>query len=224
MNYPETFDAFFQALTEALKLHDWRILAGLCCIALVAGARWGAGKIPGKFGAWIKGDQGGAATALLIGIAGSFGRALFASKDAISAQFILDGVVMGVTAAGGFSVVKKLFAGASAKAGAAAALALFMTLPGCAWLKQHPGVAGALDCGLKQVEAAIPGILSNVASALAGGSPDWKSLGMLEAAHGIDTVECAAMKLLSPPAGAAANPNIVKNAKAYLADRGRPVE
>lgn len=218
---PTDFDSFVQALSGALKVHDWRIVAGLGCIALTWLARLGLGKIPGKAGAFFSGDAGGALTALLVGIAGSFGRALFASKDPISAQFVIDGLVVGVTSAGGFSVVKKLFAGNVAKVAGAASIAVLLALPGCAWLQAHPGVNGALNCGENAIVSAIPSVLANVVAALAGGSPDWASLGQLELKNTPDLIKCAAQSLVDPPkaAGVKSNPNVARNARAYLAGR-----
>lgn len=218
---PQNFDDLFHAAADAVKLHDWRILAAVACVALTWAFRWGAGKIPGKLGAWIKSDQGGAFSALLMGVLGSLGHALF-GKEPFSAQFLVDGVVMGVTAAGGYATIKKLLPGASAAKAAGGAMALFLglSLGGCAWLQAHPAVAGALNCAEEAIVQSIPGILGDVGQALSGSSPDWKALGGLEASKGIDVVICAAEKLLGGAIpGAAPNPQIHKNARAYLDSR-----
>lgn len=105
---PTTTSELFDQAVSAAKVGDWRVLAGVICIGLVWLARWGVGKIPGKVGAWFNTDRGGAVMALIVGVLGSVAHML-SSKDPFSMKFIMDGAVMAVTAAGGFTVFNKLF-------------------------------------------------------------------------------------------------------------------
>lgn len=117
----------------------------------------------------------------------------------------------------GLGAVYRSLKAALKNAGPAVALfvASVLAAGGCnyaAWSAAHPRAAAALDC----VKAYAPAILADVVGALAGGSPDWSTLGRLEAVHGIDAVKCAALKAMEPTAGGAVNPNVARNARAYL--------
>lgn len=122
----------------------------------------------------------------------------------------------------GLGAIWKAFK-AAAKGAAPLALVLILvaSATGCAsydaWLAKHPKSAGVLDCGKDWIVATLPTVLSDVTSALSGSSPDWVALGKLEVQDGIAAVKCAALKLMQPTAGGASNPNVSKNAAAYLA-------
>jgi hypothetical protein len=102
----------------------------------------------------------------------------------------------------------------------AIALAFLMVLPGCAWLKAHPVIMGALNCGAAEIMNLLPTVLSDVAGALSGQSPDWGKLAELERSHSPDLIACAASKLIQAIPGASVDPRVAHNARAYLDNRG----
>src|SRR5215213_10031168 len=216
---PDTFDSFVRSFADAVLVGDWRIVTGLACITLVFGFRSLAGKLPGGVGDFFRSDRGGAVSALLVGVLGSLGHVLYATKDPINAKTFVDGVVMGVTAAGGYATVKKLnlwglLMKLFSKAGAAVVLAGLMSLSGCAWLQAHPKVSAGLMCGAQGVAL---GMVDVVATALSGPKPDWQALGNLEKSRGVDVVICAVKQLMGGAGSfASVNPNVLKNGQLYL--------
>ena len=97
--------AFVRMIVGAAKHKQWRLLIGLLLIALTWGARkFGAKKFP-----WLATDRGG--VALHIGL--SLGMALASlllSKMAINSDSVTDAITNGLIAAGGYSMLKKLWA------------------------------------------------------------------------------------------------------------------
>lgn len=98
------YDIDFNLIYQAVRSGNWRLIAAACLIVIVwALRRWGA-----AHWAFLASDRGGALLALLGGVAGAFMNALAAGAD-ISIVLILDGLSVGLTAAGGFVAVKKIF-------------------------------------------------------------------------------------------------------------------
>jgi hypothetical protein len=95
--------ATLTALYSAIQGRQWALVGVLAVVALVYAARtWGGTLLP-----WLRSDRGGAALALLAGIFGALATALL-SGTALTPLVVLDGVVLGIGAAGGYSVVRKL--------------------------------------------------------------------------------------------------------------------
>ena len=107
---------------------------------------------------------------------------------------------------------------------AVATIGLFMALmlAGCATLKAHPKISAALDCGKQGIVDSIPVIAKDVLRLLGGSSPNWSSLETLEASYGLEVVVCAVQALTgsSSMTAMSTNPMVIKNAGAYLHDRG----
>lgn len=100
---------FFGELLDAAKTKDLRAIIVLVLVGLV----WAVRKfVPADK---LKGDRAGALLALGLGIAGSFITTLAAGAP-ITPQLILDGLMIGATAAGGWTVVKKIIWPADAPA------------------------------------------------------------------------------------------------------------
>lgn len=100
---PTEWQALAKIALSAVRSSDWRLLAIGALIAVVfavraVGARW----VP-----WLKTDRGGALLALSGGVAGAVLHSLMAGAG-LGWQLLLDGAVNGVTAAGGYTMVKKL--------------------------------------------------------------------------------------------------------------------
>lgn len=109
-------------LFDAARTSNWRLLAVLALVAVVWGIR--------AFGsrAWpaLASDRGGALLALIGGITGAICHAALAGAP-VTRQLVLEGVVNGVTAAGGWAMVRKLWGAKTAadvKDDAAAAAAV----------------------------------------------------------------------------------------------------
>ena len=100
---------------EAARGRNWALVGALVLSLLIALVRRFAGriavsfagKLAGRAAAWLTTDRGGALLALLAGVAAALAAA-FGSGGGVSVQTVLDGLVAGVTAAGGYAVIRKL--------------------------------------------------------------------------------------------------------------------
>lgn len=104
----------FETLVTALQAHLWRVVVVAALVLLVLGLRYGssllATRLAGRAGAifaWFTTDRGGACLVLASGIGGAALLAVVAGK-AITLQLLVGGLTAGVTAAGGWTVVKRL--------------------------------------------------------------------------------------------------------------------
>jgi hypothetical protein len=94
---------FFESVYRAVADHDYKVAAALALVALVWAARtFGASKIP-----WLKTDRGGVALALGVSLAGAMASALMAHAK-LTAHTFLVALQVGVLAAGGWTMVKRL--------------------------------------------------------------------------------------------------------------------
>lgn len=94
---------FLESLFNAAKAGNWRLLSALALVGLVYVIRkFGQKALP-----WLGTDRGGAVSALVVGVAGSLSLALMSSAP-INAAMIVNGLGLGVMAAGGFVVVKRI--------------------------------------------------------------------------------------------------------------------
>ena len=101
----EAFDVevFAKSVLGAVQSSNWRLLAALGVVGVVFALRkWGGKKWP-----FLATDRGGAALALAFGVACAFSNA-FAAGQVPSLSLLMTGLSVGLTAAGGWSVVKKL--------------------------------------------------------------------------------------------------------------------
>jgi hypothetical protein len=212
-------EAFLKTAYDAVMHRDYRLLAATLLIGIVALARKYGARVPGKVGAFVASDRGGAVLALALAIIGGAANALLAAQP-LSLAMVGSAIYVAVLAAGGYALVKKadllgLLKGVLSKGGAALVLVLSLTT-GCAWLQAHPTAVAALHC----VEDLVLAALSDVAAAFSSGSVDWAAIGRAEEVHGLETVICAAQRLANPPAGSAVDVKVAKGANAYLAARG----
>ena len=96
---------FAQEFFNAAKSKDLRLVVIFSIVAVVfALRRWGCRLVP-----WFNTDRGGAGLALLIGILDQ-AVLMVTSGGAFTAWLLVDGVINGVTAAGGVQVLKRLLA------------------------------------------------------------------------------------------------------------------
>lgn len=103
VNPADDFGAFLSQVMAAVQAKDYQIIAALALVLVTFVARsWGKRFIP-----WLNTDRGGAVLALFLGVAGAFVTSL-AARVSFGFQTVLDGLVVGVTAAGGWTVVKKI--------------------------------------------------------------------------------------------------------------------
>ncbi len=94
---------FFSSLWSSIKGGQWRLIAMLVLVGLV----WLARTIGGKLVPWLKTDRGGALLAILAGILGALASLAIAGAK-FTPQVLIDGVMAGFTAAGGWTVAKKI--------------------------------------------------------------------------------------------------------------------
>jgi hypothetical protein len=212
--------AFLKTAYDAVMHRDYRLLAATILIGFVAVARKYGARVPGKVGAFVASDRGGAVLALGLALIGGAANALLAAQP-LSLAMVGSAMYVAVLAAGGYALVKKADLMGLAKVvlsrgGAALVLILALGTGGCAWLAAHPTVAAALKCTEDLVLAA----LVDVGAAFSSGSVDWGAIGHAEEVHGLDAVICAAQRLANPSPGAAVNVKVAKGASAYLAARG----
>ena len=102
---------FAELLYKSVKGGNWALAAALAVIGLVSLIRKYGEVLSERVKAlsWLKiftTDRGGAALALSLGVAGGVANALLAGT--MDAHTLLMGVEVGIMAAGGFTVVKKL--------------------------------------------------------------------------------------------------------------------
>ena len=120
---PSTMDpsALVQLFFAKVQTGDWKAAIALVVVAAVwAMRRWGGKKWPA-----LKTDRWGAVLTLASGVAGGIAWALN-KGGAVDARVLYDGITVGLTAAGGYTVVKRILWPSDAKkaadaAGAAAA-------------------------------------------------------------------------------------------------------
>lgn len=94
---------FLALVVGALQAREWVVLAALMVVGLVAAVRkWG----PSQW-AWLRQDRGGAALALVWGVVVAVAASLIGGA-APSGRMLLDGALLGATAAGGWTLVKKI--------------------------------------------------------------------------------------------------------------------
>jgi len=92
-------------MLRAIQTDNWKLLGLLIIIAAV----WLVRQFGGKKWAVLRTDRAGAITVLIMGTAGAIATAIGAGAD-FSPKLILNGLMMGVSAAGGWPVLKKLIA------------------------------------------------------------------------------------------------------------------
>lgn len=213
------FTGWVKAAYTAAQGGQYRMLAAVLLIGFVSVSRKYGSKVPGKVGAYVASDRGGASVTLGLAILAGVIHALLAGTP-LGLPMLATAIYISFLAAGGYSLAKKaglgdLLTAAGRRLGLIAVLVLATASGGCAWLQAHPQILTALECA--------QGIAVEVVTALAAallGPADWAQVGLLEAKYGLDAVVCAAQKLANPPATAAVNPDVVKNARTYLGLRG----
>ncbi|NTX16164.1 hypothetical protein HUA76_35880 [Myxococcus sp. CA056] len=106
---PEQFDVFAQLLFNAVTSQNYALVASLVVVLLVYLLR----KFGGAFVPFFNTDRGGAVLVLGVSLAGAVANALAAGAP-FSLALVLTAVKVALTAAGGFTLVKRLLFGAPA--------------------------------------------------------------------------------------------------------------
>lgn len=107
------------AVLNAYHGHQLLLLAALLMIGAIYVLRKGLTWLPGKVGAFFGTDRGGALITLAIGVLGAL--ALSLASNRFNSQIFAVGLTAAMTAAGGFNLIKRIFAPSDkAPAGAAA--------------------------------------------------------------------------------------------------------
>ncbi|MFY2558786.1 hypothetical protein ACN469_14255 [Corallococcus terminator] len=106
---PEQFDAFAQLLFDAVTSQNYALVASLVVVLLVFLLR----KFGGTFIPFFNTDRGGAVLVLGVSLAGAVANALAAGAP-FSLSLMLTAVKVALTAAGGFTLVKRLLFGTPA--------------------------------------------------------------------------------------------------------------
>ena len=110
-----------QLFFAKVQAGNWKAVAAIAAIGIV----WALRKFGGRYIPFLKTDRGGTLLTLATGITGGLGHALLVDAP-ITAELLTDGLAVGVTAAGGYVVVKRILWPSDVKkaadaAGAAAA-------------------------------------------------------------------------------------------------------
>ncbi len=103
---PDDPTAFLQTIVAAVQGGQWRVVAVLGLVALV----WVARRYGARYWPFLATSRGGALLALVAGCLTTFGPAVFAGTT-FSLKLVLDALMLGVTAAGGWVVVRRLWLG-----------------------------------------------------------------------------------------------------------------
>jgi hypothetical protein len=105
---PADGNAYAQLVLQALDSKNYHLLAALAVIGLTWAAKKYGTSIPAPVGPFLKTDRGGAILVLLMGVGAAIGNGLYAGAP-FSLNFLVHGLVLGVTAAGGFNLATKIF-------------------------------------------------------------------------------------------------------------------
>lgn len=104
---PSNTDAFLQAIVDAITGGQWRAVVVLAAVGGVYLLRTFGTKIPGKVGEFLASNRGGAVLALLFAVVSGLGTMVLAGK-AITFKAVLDVLLLGFTAIGGWVGVRRL--------------------------------------------------------------------------------------------------------------------
>lgn len=104
---PSNTDAFLDAIVQAITGGQWRAVVVLVAVGAVYALRVGGTKLPGKVGAFLATSRGGAVLALLFAVVSGLGAMVLAGK-AITLKSVLDVLLLGFTAIGGWVGVRRL--------------------------------------------------------------------------------------------------------------------
>lgn len=116
---PEQFEEFARLLLDAVTSRNYALLAALLVVVLVYLLR----KLGGRFIPFFNTDRGGALLVLGVALAGAVANALAAGAP-FSVALLLTALQVGLTAAGGFTIIKRILFGSAAIARAELAGAL----------------------------------------------------------------------------------------------------
>ncbi|NTX39841.1 hypothetical protein HUA78_35930 [Myxococcus sp. CA033] len=105
---PEQFEVFAQLLFNAVTSQNYALVASLVVVLLVFLLR----KFGGTFVPFFNTDRGGAVLVLGVSLAGAVANALAAGAP-FSLSLMLTAVKVALTAAGGFTLVKRLLFGSA---------------------------------------------------------------------------------------------------------------
>jgi len=103
---------FFSEFAGAIQAGKWQAVAALVAIAVVFVLRKFATKIPGKAGVFFGTNRGGAVLALIGGVVTALAQIVL-SGQSLDLNILINGIVLGVTAAGGWTLVRRLVWGDS---------------------------------------------------------------------------------------------------------------
>ena len=101
---------FFSELARSIQSGKWQAVAALVAIAVVFVLRKFATKIPGKVGVFFGTNRGGAVLALIGGVVTALAQIVL-SGQSLDVNILINGIVLGVTAAGGWTLVRRLIWG-----------------------------------------------------------------------------------------------------------------
>lgn len=99
------FGGFAKRAFDAIHSSNWRLLAALALIGIIWALRTYLSKLLPK----LSSDRAGALLAVCTGISGAVSNALMAGQP-VTLSVLMDGLGLGITAAGGWSVAKRIIA------------------------------------------------------------------------------------------------------------------
>lgn len=111
---PADPSSFLSALLQAVAGGQWKLVSILVAVAVVYLLRQGAARLPGAVGAFFASARGGAVLALLGGVVTVLAGVLIQPGAKWSWAVMVNGFVLGVAAAGGWTLVRRLIWGDSA--------------------------------------------------------------------------------------------------------------
>jgi uncharacterized protein GlcG (DUF336 family) len=112
---PSDGGAFIQAILDAIASGQWKVVAILIAVAVVYALRQVATRLPGAVGLFFQSARGGALTALLGGVVTAVA-GLVVGGGPITVGVFINGVVLGIMAAGGWTIIRRLIWGDAAPA------------------------------------------------------------------------------------------------------------
>lgn len=97
---------FAKSVMSDVQKKDWRMLAATVVMALAWALRKYGSSVP-KLGPWMNTDRGGAVLALILGLCAGVGNAL-GGAGSLGWSTLVNSLLVSVTAAGGFTLMKKI--------------------------------------------------------------------------------------------------------------------
>jgi hypothetical protein len=180
--------------SSALDAKAWPLAAALAVVAIVAGLRFAAGRIP--LLRWLCSDRGGATLAIIGGIAARCAAGIGSGSN-WSWSWVIDGVLLGLASIGVYSAPKKLLSPSDKFTPWLFIFLISASIAGCRNAELPTSIARFVDCVAPEIVNSVPGVLDVTESALHAPDVEWsQQLDSISSRHGEAVIACAIQTLI----------------------------